>query len=95
MVTDNPVKVKASKMSSEHAIRRDLFTTKAKITKEGHERAGYLFRKSSKLVPSTPFDYSKARKWAPNADFNDLTTFYPSEIEKYGGTPSRRNLGTL
>ena len=31
----------------------------------------------SNMVSSKPFDYSAARKWAPNADVTDLTTVFP------------------
>ena len=31
----------------------------------------------SNMVSSKPFDYSGARKWAPNADATDLTTVFP------------------
>jgi len=31
----------------------------------------------SDMVPSRPFDYSGARKWAPKADATDLTTVFP------------------
>jgi len=48
------------------------------------KRGGRTFRVVSDMVPKKAFDYSKARRWAPNADFNDLSTFYPSEVEKHG-----------
>ena len=31
----------------------------------------------SRMVSSRAFDYSGARKWAPNADATDLTTVFP------------------
>lgn len=69
------------------SINHDAFNTPAQETAEGHTRAGRVFRKNSDMAPNTPFDYSKARKWAPNADFNDLASFYPSELEKSGVRP--------
>jgi glutamate-1-semialdehyde 2,1-aminomutase len=60
--------------------------------KDIHARCGRVFRKNTDMVSSKPFDYSRARKWAPNADFNDLQTFYPSEVEKLGVIPQARLL---
>ena len=59
------------------------FETPAQQTDQGHARGNRTFRKHSPMAPSKPFDYSSARKWAPNADFNDLGSFYPSEGEKH------------
>jgi glutamate-1-semialdehyde 2,1-aminomutase len=48
------------------------------------KRGGRTFRVVSDMVPKKAFDYSRARRWAPTADFNDLSTFYPTEVEKHG-----------
>jgi len=47
-------------------------------------RGGRVFRKVSPMASSRPFDYSHAHKWAPGADYSDLSSFYPKEVEKYG-----------
>jgi|GEM_PF-1098365 glutamate-1-semialdehyde 2,1-aminomutase len=61
---------------------------------DGHsaKRGDRTFRTASDMVPKKEFDYSKARRWAPNADFNDLSTFYPSEVEKHGVIPQEQLL---
>jgi glutamate-1-semialdehyde 2,1-aminomutase len=63
-------------------------------TTEGNAmiRGGRVYRKPSTMASGKPFDYSKARKWAPTADFNDLATFYPSEVEKQGVIPQEQLL---
>lgn len=47
-----------------------------------HIRGGSVFRQNSDMASSKPFDYSKAHKWAPGADFNDLSTFFPQHEER-------------
>lgn len=69
-----------------------IFETPAQQTEEGQTRGNRTFRKRSPMAPSKPFDYSNARKWAPNADFNDLGSFYPSEGEKHGVIPQQQLL---
>jgi glutamate-1-semialdehyde aminotransferase len=64
-----------------------LFDMPAVSESQSASRGGRVFRKATDMVPKTAFDYSRARKWAPNADFNNLETFYPSEVEKHGVLP--------
>lgn len=68
------------------------FEQAATVDGATYSRGGRVFRKSSSMASGTPFDYSKARNWAPNADFNDLSTFYPSEVEKHGVIPQAQLL---
>lgn len=63
------------------------FDTPKTVNGNTMSRGGRVFRKPSFMASAKPFDYSKARKWAPAADFNDLGTFYPSEVEKHGVIP--------
>jgi hypothetical protein len=64
-----------------------LFDMPAVSESQSASRGGRVFRKATDMVPKTAFDYSRARKWAPNADFNNLETFSPSEVEKHGVLP--------
>ena len=74
------------------AIDSTAFAQAAVETDAGMARGGRVFRKSSPMAATKPFDYSRARKWAPQADFNDLATFYPSEVEKHGVRPQEELL---
>lgn len=74
-------------------VNTDAFCQPAQQTEEGLVRGGRVVRKASDMASAKPFDYSRARKWAPNADFNDLSTFYPSELEKLGVRPQEELLG--
>ena len=69
------------------SVNPSLFSTAAVETENGVMRGGQVFCKPSAMASTKPFDYSAARKWAPDADFNDIATFYPSEIEKFGVRP--------
>jgi len=62
----------------------NLFNTAAIEDEQGMVRGNRVFATKSDMVPQKPFDYSKAHKWAPDADFKNLETFYPFEIEKHG-----------
>ncbi len=74
------------------AIDSTAFAQAAVETDAGMARGGRVFRKSSPMAATKPFDYSRARKWAPQADFNDLASFYPSEVEKHGVRPQEELL---
>lgn len=69
------------------AIDPSIFATPARQEQGRWIRGGRVFRKRSPMASAKPFDYSRARKWAPNADFGDLSTFYPSEVENLGVRP--------
>jgi len=69
-----------------------LFEQKATQQGDNFVRGGTIFAQPSQNVTKKPFDYSKARKWAPNADFQDIATFYPSEVEKFGVLPQEQLL---
>jgi glutamate-1-semialdehyde 2,1-aminomutase len=70
----------------------ELFEIPANTTNEESSRGNSVFRKPSSMASNKPFDYSRARKWAPNADFNDIASFYPSELEKQGVLPQEQLL---
>ena len=57
------------------------------------ERGGRVFRKHSSMASTKPFDYSRARKWAPKVEFSDPSTFYPSEVENHGVRSQEELLG--
>jgi glutamate-1-semialdehyde 2,1-aminomutase len=63
------------------------FQQPARVEGDAYFRGGRVFRKASALVSDKAFDYACARKWAPDADFNNLASFYPSEVEKFGVIP--------
>ena len=69
-----------------------LFDVPSVSESESVSRGGRVFRKATDMVPKKAFDYSKARQWAPEADFNNLETFYPSEVEKHGVIPQEQLL---
>ena len=52
-----------------------LFEQKSTQQGDRFVRGGTVFSQPSQNVTQKPFDYSKARKWAPNADFKDISTF--------------------
>lgn len=64
-----------------------IFETPSHRAEECHKRGNRIFRKSTDMVPNKSFDYSNVRKWAPNADFKDLGSFYPSKGEGLGVIP--------
>ncbi|MEH6549332.1 MAG: aminotransferase class III-fold pyridoxal phosphate-dependent enzyme [Pseudomonadales bacterium] len=73
------------------SVNQENFDTAARETDAGWERGGRIFRKRSAMASQKPFDYSAAHKWAPNADFNNLETFFP-EHEERGVLPQEQLL---
>jgi glutamate-1-semialdehyde aminotransferase len=73
------------------SVTLDNFTQPATNSPDATVRGGRVFRKKSPMASSKPFDYSRARKWAPDADFNNLATFYP-EHEARGVLPQEQLL---
>ena len=73
------------------SVAHDNFTQPAASSPDATVRGGRVFRKKSAMASSKPFDYSRARKWAPDADFNDLATFYPQH-EARGVLPQEQLL---
>ena len=71
---------------------QQLFEQKATQQGDNFVRGGTVFAQPSQNVTQKTFDYSKARKWAPNADFQDIASFYPSEVEKFGVLPQEQLL---
>jgi glutamate-1-semialdehyde 2,1-aminomutase len=69
-----------------------LFDVPAVTESASASRGGRVFRKTSDMVPNKPFDYSHVKKWAPDADFTDLASFYPVEGEKHGVIPQEQLL---
>ena len=80
----------SSQNNVQSSVKEENFNTPAQESPDGYVRGGSVFAKASEMASPKPFDYSKARKWAPNADFNDPESFYPSEIEKRGVLPQAK-----
>lgn len=47
------------------------------LAQEGNSETAKGHKATTDMVSQKPFDYSTARKYAPQADFSDLSTFYP------------------
>lgn len=73
-------------------MNRNAFNTPAHQDGYQVSRADRVFCKPSNMASSQPHDYSQAHRWAPEANFFDFTSLYPSQIEKHGVLPQAQLL---